>query len=81
MTMRVNRLGIMAALPQELGDLIESSDGIANVSRVGQRLFPVVRKGKDAVGQVAFRRKLPMFLVRRPGRLHWELPVSFLKGK
>src|SRR5258707_13474427 len=43
MTMRVNRLGIMAALPQELGDLIESmhAAGEVRTETIGRREYHV----------------------------------------
>ncbi|HEY5067591.1 MAG TPA: hypothetical protein VIJ04_22540 [Xanthobacteraceae bacterium] len=58
-------------------DLIEPRDSIANVPRIGKRLFTLRRKGINAVRQVALRRQHAMFLVRLPGRLH-RISLSFL---
>src|SRR5580698_1333345 len=54
-------------------DLIESRDGVANVLRVGHRLFALARKREHSVGQVAFGCQFPILLMRLPGRLHREL--------
>ena len=57
----------------DIDDLIEPSDGVTHVPFIGQRLFPLFRKGKNAVRQVALLRKPSVFLVRHPGRSHREL--------
>src|SRR5215472_5593065 len=50
-----------------IDDLIESRHSVAHVLGVGQRFFPLMRKGKDTVRQVAARGELPMLFVRLPG--------------
>src|SRR5215472_15019747 len=50
-----------------IDDLIESRHSVAHVLSVSQRFFPLMRKGKDTVRQVAARGEPPMLFVRLPG--------------
>ena len=56
-----------------IDNLIEPSDSVTHMPFIGQRLFPLFRKGKNAVGQVALLRKPSVFLMRHPGRTRREL--------
>ena len=50
--------------------LIETSEGIAYVGGVRQRLFPLVRERVDARRQITPFRQVPMLLMRLPCGLH-----------
>jgi hypothetical protein len=41
------------------------------VLRIGQRLFALLRKSEDAIGQIAAHRKIAVFFMRFPGRFHF----------
>src|SRR6516164_9129105 len=51
-----------------IDDLIESCHSVAHVLGVGERLFALIWKSKNAVRQVAARGEPSMLLVRSPGR-------------
>lgn len=62
--------GERAFFIRNVNDLIEASDGVAHVLRVGQRLFALVREGEDAVGQVAPHCKIAVFFMWFPSGFH-----------
>lgn len=63
--------GERAFFIRDAHDLIEPSDGVAHVLRVGQRLLALLRKSEDAVGQIALRRKIAVLFMRFPSGFHF----------
>jgi hypothetical protein len=62
-------------------DLIEACYRVPDVARVGERLFALVREGKDALRQVASGRQIAVFGVGLPSGLygHVLFPLWFCK--
>ena len=51
-------------------DLVQARDRVTHVTRIGQRLFTLLRKSVDAIRKIALRRQPAMFLVRLPSSSH-----------
>ena len=51
-------------------NLVEARDRAAYVLCVSQRFFALAREGENAIRQITLRRKVPMFGVGFPSRLH-----------
>ena len=64
------REGELAVGILDADDLIEARDRVADMTRVGQRLFALFRKREDAIGQIALPRQPSVPFVRFPSRSH-----------
>ncbi len=67
------RKGKRAGAVGNVGDLIESRNGISHVSRISQRFFSLFGKSKNAVRKIALHRQAPVLFMRMPGRSHMEI--------
>ena len=65
----------------DVEDLIEASDGVADVLCVGQGFFALVGEGEDGVGEIAAGGEVAVFFVGLPGWVrvgHWVPPGGWV---
>jgi hypothetical protein len=69
---------LIALLVCDSFDLVEASDGVADVGGIAERLFTFVGEGVDGGGKIIAFGCVERFVVfvRFPGRFHWLLQSS-----